>query len=309
MLGEMFKIRAGISLLQVPYNSVPDTIAGRTHLAIQGIPAIAAVVQRGQLRALAVSSHRRLPELPEVPTFSETLPGLEFNGWFAVVAPAGTPREAIQRINLEFNRILLDGEMEQRLRALGLTPRAPARQRRSTRSQERARVLAGRAGKKIEPAALKAPGRAAKHLEGWVAGSRSPADQASRRRRAERTCAISTSSPSGVRVASPATFNNLFPTAPLPGHTAAAVIIGALIAAAPWATFGSPNCCRFPRWRRWRTSVDPRRLHDNGVLSPVGVPVNGGVPLTRRAMIISPATLTVVARPATPRSPDCCRTV
>ena len=120
MLGEMLKIRAGISLLNVPYNSVPDTIAGRTHLAVQGIPAISAVVQRGQLRALAVTSHRRLPELPEVPTFSETLPGLEFNGWFAVVAPTGTPREAIQRMNLEFNRILLDGEMEQRLRALGL---------------------------------------------------------------------------------------------------------------------------------------------------------------------------------------------
>ena len=120
MLGEMLKIRAGISLLNVPYNSVPDTIAGRTHLAVQGIPAIAAVVQRGQLRALAVTSHRRLPELPEVPTFSETLPGLEFNGWFAVVAPTGTPREAIQRMNLEFNRILLDGEIEPKLRALGI---------------------------------------------------------------------------------------------------------------------------------------------------------------------------------------------
>jgi len=120
MLGETLKIRAGISLLPVPYKGVQDTIAGRTHLAIQGIPAIAAVVQRGQLRALAVSSPRRLPELPEVPTFSETLPGLEFNSWLAVVAPAGTPRAAIERMNLEFDRILLDGEMEQRLRALGL---------------------------------------------------------------------------------------------------------------------------------------------------------------------------------------------
>ena len=120
MLGETLKIRAGISLLHVPYKGVQDTIAGRTHLAIQGIPAIAAVVQRGQLRALAVSSPRRLPELPEVPTFSETLPGLEFNSWLAVVAPAGTPRAAIERMNLEFDRILLDGEMEQRLRALGL---------------------------------------------------------------------------------------------------------------------------------------------------------------------------------------------
>jgi tripartite-type tricarboxylate transporter receptor subunit TctC len=120
MLGETLEKRAGISLLYVPYQGVQDTIAGRAHLAVQGIPAIAAAVQRGQLRALAVSSHRRVPELPEVATFSETLPGLEFNGWFAVVAPAGTPRAAIQRMNLELNRILLDGEMERRLRALGL---------------------------------------------------------------------------------------------------------------------------------------------------------------------------------------------
>jgi tripartite-type tricarboxylate transporter receptor subunit TctC len=123
MLGEMLKIRAGISLLDVPYKGaqgVQDTVAGRTQLTIQGIPAIAAVVQRGQLRALAVSSPRRLPELPEVPSFSETLPGFEFNGWFAVVAPIGTPREAIQRMNLEFNRILLDGEIEPKLRALGI---------------------------------------------------------------------------------------------------------------------------------------------------------------------------------------------
>ena len=123
MLGEMLKIRAGIDLLHVPYKGaqgVQDTIAGRTQLTTQGIPAIAAVVQRGQLRALAVSSPRRLPELPDVATFSETLPGFEFNGWFAVVAPTGTPREAIQRMNLEFNRILLDGEFEPKLRALGI---------------------------------------------------------------------------------------------------------------------------------------------------------------------------------------------
>src|SRR5437879_1733954 len=123
MLGEMLKIRAGISLLHVPYKGaqgVQDTVAGRTQLTIQGIPAIAAVVQRGQLRALAVSSPRRLPELPDVPTFSETLPGFEFNGWFALVAPTGTPRAPIQRMNLEFNRILLDGEIEPKLRALGI---------------------------------------------------------------------------------------------------------------------------------------------------------------------------------------------
>src|SRR5437660_11098449 len=120
MLGETLKIRAGIGLLQVPDNGVQDTIAGRVQLTIQRIPAIAAVVQRGQLRALAVSSPRRLPELPDVPTFSETLPGFAFNGWLAVVAPTGAPRQAIHRMNLEFNRILLDGEIEPKLRALGI---------------------------------------------------------------------------------------------------------------------------------------------------------------------------------------------
>src|SRR2546425_542507 len=123
MLGEMLKIRAGIDLLHVPYKGaqgVQDTVAGRTQLTIQGIPAIAAVVQRGQLRALAVSSPRRLPELPDVPTFSETLPGFEFNGWVAVVAPTGTPPAAIHRMNLEFNPILLDGETEPKIRALGI---------------------------------------------------------------------------------------------------------------------------------------------------------------------------------------------
>ena len=123
MVGEMLKIRAGIDLIHVPNRGaqgVQDTIAGRTHLAVQGIPAIAAVVQRGQLRALAVSSPRRLPELPDTPTFSETLRGFEFSGWFAVVAPTGAPRQAIHRMNLEFNRILLDGEIEPKLRALGI---------------------------------------------------------------------------------------------------------------------------------------------------------------------------------------------
>ena len=123
LLGEMFRIRSGISLLHVPYKGaqgVLDTIAGRTHITVQGIPAIAGAVQRGELVALAVSSAKRLPELPGVPTFGETLPGLEVNGWFAVVAPSGTAPEPIQRMNLELNRLLLDSDVSQKLRALGI---------------------------------------------------------------------------------------------------------------------------------------------------------------------------------------------
>ncbi|HET7201673.1 MAG TPA: tripartite tricarboxylate transporter substrate-binding protein [Burkholderiales bacterium] len=123
MLGEMLRVRTGIELMPVPYRSgqgVGDTISGRTHLTIQGIAAIAAAVHSGQLRAIAVSSARRLPGLKDVPTLSETFPGFEFNDWFAIVAPAGTPGGAIQRLNLEMNSLLLDPDIEQRLRALGI---------------------------------------------------------------------------------------------------------------------------------------------------------------------------------------------
>ena len=79
----------------MPYRgaqSVQDTIAGRTHIAVEGVAAIATAVQRGQLRALAVSSAKRLPELKDVATLAETLPGFEFSAWYALVAPAGHAR-------------------------------------------------------------------------------------------------------------------------------------------------------------------------------------------------------------------------
>jgi tripartite-type tricarboxylate transporter receptor subunit TctC len=110
--------------MQVPYagaRNVQDTIAGRTHIAVEGVAATATAM-RGQLRALAVSSAKRLPELKEVPTFAETLPGFEFPSWYALVAPAGTPPAVIQRLNIETNRALFDPEVEPRLNLLGIYP-------------------------------------------------------------------------------------------------------------------------------------------------------------------------------------------
>jgi tripartite-type tricarboxylate transporter receptor subunit TctC len=129
ILWEMLKRRADIELMLVSdggAQSVQDTIAGRTHVAVEGVPAIATAVRRGQLRALAVSSAKRIPELTDVPTVAETLPGFEFNAWYAVVAPAGTPGAAIQRFNLEINRLLPDPDVEQRLNLLGIYPEAPS---------------------------------------------------------------------------------------------------------------------------------------------------------------------------------------
>jgi tripartite-type tricarboxylate transporter receptor subunit TctC len=125
ILGEMLRRRAAIDFMQQPYRgaqSVQDTIAGRTHIAVEGVAAIATAVQRGQLRALAVSSAKRLPELKDVPTFAEALPGFEFNAWYAVVAPAATPAAAIRRVNLEMTRLLLDPDLEPRLNLLGIYP-------------------------------------------------------------------------------------------------------------------------------------------------------------------------------------------
>jgi len=125
ILGEMLRQRAALELMAVPYHSaqsVTDVIAGRTHIAVESVPAIATAVQRGQLRALAVSSAKRLPEMSNVPTFGEEMPGFEFSAWYALVAPAGTPDAAIQRLNLETSRLLADPEVEQRLNLLGIYP-------------------------------------------------------------------------------------------------------------------------------------------------------------------------------------------
>jgi tripartite-type tricarboxylate transporter receptor subunit TctC len=125
ILGEMLRQRGELDLMQVPYRSaqsVLDVIAGRTHFAVESVPAIATAVQRGQLRALAVSSSRRLPELKDVETFAEAFPGFEFNAWYALVAPAGTPDAPIQRVNREMARLLADPEIEQRLNLLGIYP-------------------------------------------------------------------------------------------------------------------------------------------------------------------------------------------
>jgi tripartite-type tricarboxylate transporter receptor subunit TctC len=125
ILGLMLSRRAGIELMAVPYRSaqsVQDVIAGHTHLAVESVAAVATALQRGQLRALAVSSDKRLPELRDVPTFAEIFGGFEFSAWYALVAPAGTPAAAIQRVNIETNRLLHDPEIEPRLNLLGIYP-------------------------------------------------------------------------------------------------------------------------------------------------------------------------------------------
>src|SRR5215467_452473 len=125
ILGEMIRQRNALELMLLPYpgaQSARDTIAGRTHFSIETVPAVATAVQRGQLRALAVSSAKRLPEMKDVATIGETLPGFEFRAWYALVAPRATPPEIVERLNAETIKLLADPLTEQRLNLTGIYP-------------------------------------------------------------------------------------------------------------------------------------------------------------------------------------------
>jgi tripartite-type tricarboxylate transporter receptor subunit TctC len=123
MIGEMLQVTAGVKFLHVPYSGVTpgiqDTIAGRTQITVQAAAAAMRFITSGQLRAIAVSGSGRLPELPDVPTIAATFPGFDYVGWHALVAPVGTPREIVLRVNRDMDQILKDPEIVKRLADLG----------------------------------------------------------------------------------------------------------------------------------------------------------------------------------------------
>jgi tripartite-type tricarboxylate transporter receptor subunit TctC len=123
MIGEMLQATAGVKFLHVPYSGVgpgiQDTIAGRTQITVQAAAAAMQFVTSGRLRPIAVSGSGRLPELPNVPTIASTYPGFDYVGWHALVAPTGTPREIVQRVNHDMDQVLKDPEIVKRLADLG----------------------------------------------------------------------------------------------------------------------------------------------------------------------------------------------
>jgi tripartite-type tricarboxylate transporter receptor subunit TctC len=124
LMSQLLNKSAGMQLLQVPYNGVSpaiqDTIAGRTQVVLVSSAAMLPFLKRGELRALAVSAGKRVRGLEDVPTLSETYPGFEYVGWFALLAPTGTPREILQKANRDVDKVLTDPEVAQRLFDLGL---------------------------------------------------------------------------------------------------------------------------------------------------------------------------------------------
>src|SRR5262245_40892761 len=121
---KLFNKRAGLGLVEVPYRSAAqmtqDVASGINPVMMSSIAAANAVVQAGKVRRLAVTSGKRFPALPDLPSLSETMPGLVMNGLFSVVAPAGTPADVVTRLNREIARYLENREIQERLLALGL---------------------------------------------------------------------------------------------------------------------------------------------------------------------------------------------
>jgi tripartite-type tricarboxylate transporter receptor subunit TctC len=112
----------------VPYTGATqaalDVAAGQVPVSFQGLATVASLVRGGKLRLLGVTTPSRLAQFSDIPTVSESgLPGFEFNSWFTIMAPAGTPKEIIARLNAEIKKALADPAVHEKLNAQGLSVR------------------------------------------------------------------------------------------------------------------------------------------------------------------------------------------
>lgn len=127
MSAELFKTMAGVDLAHVPYKGStaahPDLIAGRTVVMFDTVAAIAGQVKAGKVRGLAVTTAKRSGALPDLPTMSEAgLKGYETSTWGGLLAPAGTPKDVVAKLNAEVNKALAAPDVREKLAAAGIEP-------------------------------------------------------------------------------------------------------------------------------------------------------------------------------------------
>ena len=125
--GELFKLMAKVQMVNVPYKgsgpAAVDTVSGQLPLAVVDVASALAQVKAGRLKAIAVTSARRISAAPQVPTVAEAgLPGFDATGWFGVVMPAGTPAAIVGRMNAELVAALKRVEIRDRVLAAGAEP-------------------------------------------------------------------------------------------------------------------------------------------------------------------------------------------
>jgi tripartite-type tricarboxylate transporter receptor subunit TctC len=128
MAMELFMIMASVKMTHIPYKGgsgqmVTDLVAGHVQLASIGLPPSMAYIRAGRLRALAVTSTKRSPLLPEVPTASEAgLPGFDVTSWYGMFAPAALPRNLVTRVNADISAVLEAPDLRERLQRMDAQP-------------------------------------------------------------------------------------------------------------------------------------------------------------------------------------------
>ena len=126
MAGELFKITAGVNMIHVPYRglapALTDLLGGQVQVIFSSLPPAIEYIRAGKLRAIAVTTAKRSPALPEIPTVGHYFPGFEGSQWYGIAAPKNTPVEIIDKLNKEINGALADPKFRARLADLGGEP-------------------------------------------------------------------------------------------------------------------------------------------------------------------------------------------
>jgi len=123
---EMLKSDASVDITHVPYKgsapAVSDLLAGQVQMMVDGLPSALPHIKAGKLRAIALTSLRRAPSLPDLPTISESYPGFYADAWSGLFAPKGTPQPVVDKLSAEVQRILKLPDVREKLAALGAEP-------------------------------------------------------------------------------------------------------------------------------------------------------------------------------------------
>jgi tripartite-type tricarboxylate transporter receptor subunit TctC len=124
LAGELFVMMTGAGLVHVPYRTsyMPDLLGGQVQVAFTATAPVLGYIRSGKLRALAVTSAKRLAVLPDVPALAESVPGYEGSGWAGVGAPRGTPAQIIETLNTAINAVIAQPDVRSRFASLGIEP-------------------------------------------------------------------------------------------------------------------------------------------------------------------------------------------
>src|SRR5262249_47343134 len=124
--GELLRLAANLSMVHVPYRgaapALTDLIGGQVQLVFDNLPTSLESIRAGKVRALAVTTAIRAPQLPDLPTVGEFVPGYEVSSWFGIGAPIGTSAEIIEKLNASVNAALADPRIKVRIAELSSAP-------------------------------------------------------------------------------------------------------------------------------------------------------------------------------------------